>query len=255
MLHFGVALLMISELQVGLQAKENMLSLVEGETSSFVRDIRVRELAIISQKPDRKDEVVAVAESRLEDAAWYASRAQKTTRKRVIEPGGPIVPEQVIELSQYRCRCRLTLLCGDSIATARSGRCCPDDDMRLPSGLGKFSVAKQLPAVTGMEESSDASAVYVDLLEKGSQKVIQSLLVSQNASELRGVPLAETATVDGKAVSVLSSVSAKLSAVFRQADRCESDQLHRHIDTARLSLSDPRFPNRAATRRKSFPSG
>ncbi len=49
-LHFGVALLMISELQVGIQAKENMLSLVEGETSSFVRDIRVRELAIISQE-------------------------------------------------------------------------------------------------------------------------------------------------------------------------------------------------------------
>ena len=80
-LHFGVALLMISELQVGLQAKENMLSLVEGETSSFVRDIRVRELAIISQSTDKKDKVVAVAESRLEDAAWYASRATDDAKK------------------------------------------------------------------------------------------------------------------------------------------------------------------------------
>ncbi len=35
-------------------------------------------------------------------------------------------------------------------------------------------------------------------LRKVHRKVLQSLLVSQNASELRGVPLAETATVDGK---------------------------------------------------------
>ena len=192
-LHFGVALLMISELQVGIQAKENMLSLVEGETSSFVRDIRVRELAIISQKPDNKDEVVAVAESRLEDAAWYASRS-KDDAKKSDRPGGPIVPEQVIELSQLPFDIAVRRFYRNSTQRA----VLPDDDMRLPSGLGSFSVAKQLPAVTGMQESSDASAVYVDLLEKGSKKVIQSLLVSQNASELRGVPLAETATVDGK---------------------------------------------------------
>ncbi len=192
-IHFGVALLMISELQVGIQAKENMLSLIEGETSSFVRDIRVRELAIISQKPDKKDEVVAIAESRLEDAASYASSSNDDAKK-TDRPGGLIVPDQVIELSQLPFDMAVRRFYRNS--TQRAVR--PDDEMRLPSGLGKFSVAKPLPAVTGMEETSDTSAVYVDLLEKGSQKVIQSLLVSQNASELRGVPLAETATVDGR---------------------------------------------------------
>ncbi|MEJ7591241.1 MAG: cytochrome c biogenesis protein CcsA [Planctomycetaceae bacterium] len=192
-LHFGVALLMISELQVGIQAKENMLSLVEGETSSFVRDIRVRELAIISQKPDRKDEVVAVAESRLENAASYASPAGDDSEQSD-RAGGPIVPGQVIELPQLPFDIAVRRFYRNSTQRA----VLPDDEMRLPTGLGKFSVAKQLPAVTGMEESSDASTVYVDLLAKGSKKVLQSMLVSQNASELRGVPLAETATVDGK---------------------------------------------------------
>ncbi len=191
-LHFGVALLMISELQVGIQAKENMLSLVEGETSSFVRDIRVRELAIISQKPDKKDEVVAVAESRLEDAASYAASSDDDAKKSD-RAGGPIVPEQVIPLPQLPFDIAVRRFYRNSTQRA----VLPDDEMRLPSGLGKFSVAKQLPAVTGMEENNDVSAVYVDLLEKASQKVIQSLLVSQNASELRGVPLAEAATVDG----------------------------------------------------------
>ena len=46
LLHFGVALLMISELQVGLVAKETNLSLTEGEVADYARDIRVRELEI-----------------------------------------------------------------------------------------------------------------------------------------------------------------------------------------------------------------
>jgi ABC-type transport system involved in cytochrome c biogenesis permease subunit len=196
-LHFGVALLMISELQVGLQAKENMLSLVEGETSSFVRDIRVRELAIISQTPEEKDKVVAVAESRLEDAASQASRA--TTEENPSDTaGGPIVPEQVIQLSLEPFELPFDIAVRRFYRNSTQRAVTPGDDMRLESGLGKFSVATELSPVTGMQESNDVSAVYLDLLEKGSQKVIQSLLVSQYASEMRGVPLAETTTVDGK---------------------------------------------------------
>ena len=132
-LHFGVALLMISELQVGIQAKENMLSLVEGETSSFVRDIRVRELAIISQRPDNKDEVVAVAESRLEDAAWYASHS-KDDAKKSDRPGGPIVPEQVIELSQLPFDIAVRRFYRNSTQRA----VLPDDDMRAAIRPGQF---------------------------------------------------------------------------------------------------------------------
>jgi hypothetical protein len=195
-LHFGVALLMISELQVGLQAKENMLSLLEGETSSFVRDIRVRELAIIFQKDNQKDKVVAIPEARLEDAAKSASRTTDAAAKSHMA-GGPIIPAQVIPLSEAPYELPFDIAVRRFYRNSKQRAVMPGDEMRLESGLGKFSVATELPPVTGMEESNDVSAVYIDLLEKGSQKVIQSLLVSQNASELRGMPFAETATVNG----------------------------------------------------------
>lgn len=188
-LHFGVALLMISELQVGLQARENMLSLMEGDSSSFVRDIRVRELAIISQKDDGKDDVIAIPESRLTTTAAYAAKSKKNAL------GGDIDSRQVIPLPK-ELPFDIAVRRFYRNSTLRS--VLPDDDLRLKSGLGSFAVAKELPPVTGMEESNDTSSVYVDLIAKESGKVIDSLLVSQNVSELRGLPIAEMATVDGK---------------------------------------------------------
>ena len=109
------------------------------------------------------------------------------------------MPEQVIQLSQAPFELPFDIAVRrfyrnstQRAVTARMTTC--DWNPALANSPSRT----ELPPVTGMQESNDASAVYVDLLEKGSQKVIQSLLVSQNASELRGVPLAETATVDGK---------------------------------------------------------
>ena len=192
-LHFGVALLMISELQVGLQAKENMLSLQEGESSSFVRDIRVRELAIITQKDGGKDEVVAIPESRLADAAWYAARA-KNEKGAANQIGGPIDSNQVIPLPELPFDIAVRRFYRNSTLRA----VLPDDELRLASGLGAFSVAKELRPVTGMEEANDTSAVYVDLIERDSGKVLDSILVSQNVSELRGPSIAEKVTTCGK---------------------------------------------------------
>jgi len=192
-LHFGVALLMISELQVDIQAKENMLSLVEGESSSFVRDIRVRELAIVSTKDEQKENVVTVSENRLERAAAAAANT-KSNETSGDKLDGPIDASQVVELADLPFDIAVRRFYRNS--TLRSAL--PNDELRTKSGLGSFSVAKELPPVTGMQESNDASAVYIDLIEKESRKVIQSMLVSQNASELRGVPLAEAVQVDGK---------------------------------------------------------
>lgn|GEM_PF-160832 len=193
-LHFGVALLMISELQVGLQAKETMLSLIEGESSNYVRDIRVRELAIVIQKDGKKDDVFPIPESRLSDAAWCAARA-KGDAANADQIGGPIDPRQLISLPD-ELPFNLAVRRFYRNSTLRSVM--PDDELRLTSGLGSFSLAKELPPVTGMEESNDTSSVYVDLVAKDSGKVIDSILVSQNVSELRGPAIAEKVTVDGR---------------------------------------------------------
>ena len=176
LLHLGVALLMFSELQVGLYGKENLLSLKEGETSSFLRDIRERELAIIHKAENGKDNVVVVPEALLVDAASKADASGQ-----VIEL--PDLPFNVAVRHFYRN------------ATLRPAL--PDDDLRTEAGLGAFATPVELAPVTGMDSTSDESACFVDLVSKDAGETISSMLLAQNVSELRAVPIAEERTIDG----------------------------------------------------------
>jgi ABC-type transport system involved in cytochrome c biogenesis permease subunit len=188
LLHFGVAMLMISELQVGLLAKENMLSLVEGETSGFIRDIRERELAIITQKTDGKDQVLVIPEERLQKAA---TAAPKKSDEAALAPP---VPGQIISLPTMP----FDVVVREFQRNSRLRGLIPGDKMRTDAGLGSFAAPERLEPVTGMDDSHDQSAIYIDLVSRDGGKVLQSMLVAQNVSELRGAPLAEKATVDGK---------------------------------------------------------
>ena len=116
LLHFGVALLMISELQVGLLAKENMLSLVEGESSVFVRDIRERELAIIVPKSETEDRVIVIPEAKLLQSADAGAKAGTST------PGSDaIAAKQVISLAEHDVPLMLSSV--SFIATAEFAVC------------------------------------------------------------------------------------------------------------------------------------
>ncbi|MFN9977118.1 MAG: hypothetical protein ACK58T_45175, partial [Phycisphaerae bacterium] len=74
----------------------------------------------------------------------------------------------------------------------------PDDSVKTTDGLGSFAAAVELAPVTGMDSTSDVSSIYVDLIERGSGKVLSSHLLSQNVSELRQVPIAEPVRVADK---------------------------------------------------------
>jgi len=183
LLHFGVAMLMISELQVGLIAREYSLSLTEGETVNYARDIRVRELAVISRRNDGKDNVVAIPEAMLVAAAPEDSDEQKpasgmTDRQLIATPELPfdIVVRRFYRNSELR---GLT-----------------PDDSGLKEGLGSFAAPEERDPVTGMDDTMDQSTVLVDLVDRDSQKTLQTMLVSQSVSELSS-QLAEKATVDG----------------------------------------------------------
>jgi ABC-type transport system involved in cytochrome c biogenesis permease subunit len=188
LLHFGVAMLMISELQVGLLAKENMLSLVEGETSDFIRDIRERELAIITQKTDGKDQVIVIPEDRLQKAATAAP--EKSDEAAISPPA----PGQVISLPSLP----FDVVVREFQRNSRLRGLIPGDKLRTDAGLGSFAAPERLEPVTGMDDSHDQSAIYIDVVSRDGGKVLHSMLVAQNVSELRGAPLAEKATVDGK---------------------------------------------------------
>ena len=145
LLHFGVAMLMISELQVGLLAKENMLSLVEGETSGFIRDIRERELAIITQKTDGKDQVLVIPEERLLKAATAAP--EKSDEAAISPPA----PGQVISLPSLP----FNVVVREFQRNSRLRGLIPGDKLRTDAGLGSFAAPERLEPVTGMDDSHD----------------------------------------------------------------------------------------------------
>ena len=180
LLHFGVALLMISELQVGLVAKETNLSLTEGEVADYARDIRVRELAVITRRDDGRDDVVVIPEKLLVDAAPAADGPQ---------PGAAVTADQTIELSDLPFNIAVRRFYRNSEL-----RSLTPDDLKLDDGLGSFAAVKPLPPVTGMDDTMDQSSVLIDLVDRQSGKVLKSMLVSQNVSELNST-LAEKATI------------------------------------------------------------
>ncbi|MFO0426899.1 MAG: cytochrome c biogenesis protein CcsA [Planctomyces sp.] len=177
LLHAGVALLMFSELQVGIYGKENQLMLIEGQKSSFMRDIRERELAISQRGEDGQDHFVVIPQALLENAVRQTDPA-----KQVIELKD--LPFDVAVRRFYLNSSLRGIL--------------PDDSVKTTDGLGSFAAAVELAPVTGMDSTSDVSSIYVDLIERGSGKVLSSHLLSQNVSELRQVPIAEPVRVADK---------------------------------------------------------
>ena len=179
LLHTGVALLMFSELQVGFYAKENMLALVEGQKSSFLRDMRERELAIVHRQDDDSEKVVAVPEATL-IAAVAAGHAGDSEDQIVDTPSLPFV----LRVDRFHRNSRLRSVL-------------PGEDTSGTSGLGTFATSVEVDPVTGMDDSHDMSSLQVTLLDRDSGKELETLLLAQDVSEMRTVPLAEQATVNG----------------------------------------------------------
>lgn len=175
LLHIGVALLMFSELQVGFYAKENMLTLKEGQTQSFMRDTRERELAVVT-KSDDKDRVVAIPEELLVNAAAATDPAQQV----IDYPGLPFLVRVEAFLRNSQLRPML-----------------PGDEKQATSGLGTFVAPVEVDPVTGMDDSHDMSSLRISLLDRESGEVLETLLCAQDVSEMRSVPIAEQATVNG----------------------------------------------------------
>ena len=64
-LHAGIALIMFSEFYVSQYAVEGRMSIREGETMNYVKDIRTTELAIVNSSSTQEDDVTVIPGSRL----------------------------------------------------------------------------------------------------------------------------------------------------------------------------------------------
>ena len=172
-LHIGVALLMFSELQTGFYAKENLLTMEEGETTSFMRDVRSRELAIVTRN-DGKDRVVAIPQEILEAAA---------------EADGD---ERIIDYDKLPFLIRIDKFYRNSGLRARL----PDDEKLATTGLGTFATPVAKAPVTGMDNTHDMSSVQITLIDEKSGAEIHTILCAQEVSEMRAKPIAEVTSVD-----------------------------------------------------------
>ncbi len=177
LIHIGVALLMFSELQVGFTAKENMLALQEGQTLAYMRDTREIELAFVHREND-KDHVFAIPESRI----MKASAAKDPEDKIIDQLGLP-----------FKLRVE-----GKFLRNSRLRSSLPGEDKQATVGLGTFATPVEIDNVTGMDDSHDMGALRFTLLDRETGKEIETLLCAQDVSEMRSVPIAEQATVDGK---------------------------------------------------------
>ncbi len=183
LLHIGVATLMISELQVGLWAKENMLHLVEGQTSNLVRDIRTRELSVVTKGGDGKAKVVAIPEDvLLKSASEQVADSKEVSPRQIIS--WPTLPFDLAVRDYYQ--------------NSRLRPLTPKDSQLADKGMGSFAVPVRLDPVTGMDEKSDSSSTVVDVIDRKTKKTLKTLLVTQSASEDRAKAFAEVVNHDGK---------------------------------------------------------
>ena len=177
LMHMGVAILMISELVVGLYGHESLMMIVEGETAHFARDIREVELAIISSEGEQ-DFVVAVPEALLLQS--YEDSEAEQDGAAIISMTQFDVPFDLRVTQFYR---------NSQLRSAEPA------DQLTETGLGSFSVPVELDPVDGMNSDSDMSAAYVDIIDRNSKERLKTILVSLNTSESRTVILPERITV------------------------------------------------------------
>lgn len=156
LLHGGIALLMISELLTGIQAKESRMSIPQGGTVSHSDDIRTSELAVIDRSHAGHDHVTVVPAALLTENVGAGAPIEHTE-----------LPFNV-----------------------RVHRWLPNSDLRSPhkneanpasAGYGLQQVAVEAPQATGVGEGServDIPAAYVELFSKKSGESLGTFLTT-----------------------------------------------------------------------------
>jgi hypothetical protein len=167
MLHGGIAVLMLSELWTGLQAKETQIAIPEGGTVQYSYDIRSAELALVDASGPDSDQVTVVPE------AFLADNVGRTER---IDLGKFPVSVQVHRWLP-NSRLRPAAAADQSTATVGAGRTHVVDER--PRATGKPGDVRNLPAA------------YVELFSRDGGRSLGTYLV--------GIELApQPVEIDGK---------------------------------------------------------
>jgi len=187
LLHAGVGLMMFSELLVGTTAVEAQMHIVEGETVNFVQDIRSVELAVIDASNRDTDQVVVVPESILLRAfkiqhAVLPGRSCEPLPESLQHLLGCTFGEKVIQHEYLPFDIKVVKY----LQNSELGAAEPGAENPATAGLGREIVAKEVKGGTGTSSSSevDESAIYVEILKKGTSESLGTYLLSLVQSRL-----------------------------------------------------------------------
>mgnify|MGYP003629841914 FL=1 len=177
LLHGGVGLMMLSELMVGTMAVETQMTISEGETASYVHDIRETELAIIDQTDPKEDRVTVIPKSIL----------LANQQEVVADPKLPFD----YELVKYYQNASLRKI---SSLTPEENKLAENP---ATTGVGKDWIALEARSATGTDAGGavDIPAAYIKVIDK---KTAESLGVFLVSLEMSLQELGEQVVVDGK---------------------------------------------------------
>ncbi len=192
LLHAGIGLLMANELLVNRYAVEWQISLQEGQSANYMRDIRTTELAIIAPGADGQDTVTAIPR-KLVEQNYAANKLLAKEGKELLPISSPVLESLPFHVSvvEYYKNAELSLVSTKNeknLATA--GTAFENQEIALP-----------LKPMTGTDtkQGVDMAAAYIRLTDKKSGKDLGTYLVPQLSAEQDSPErYAEKVEVDGK---------------------------------------------------------
>ncbi|HMO15725.1 MAG TPA: hypothetical protein PKA83_16500, partial [Pirellulaceae bacterium] len=186
-LHLGLVLLMFGEFFVTYTAKEQRLTMEEGQTVSHTIDIRDFEMAIMKQNADGTEDIICVPSAMLKPQSnWLSGIFERSNqaKSRIID--NRALPFNIRPLSYLR----------NSYLEDIAGR-----NLENPAtkGLGLHAIARESAINTGTsaEQKVDVATVYVELLDKNDpHKSLGVFMLSQQLYNNERIALDEV-TVNG----------------------------------------------------------
>ena len=232
LLHAGIGLMMFSEFFVGQYAVEGKMSIFEGETVNFLRDIRAVELAVIDTSDEQEDKVTVIPGSRLAPEPGLFSLGKKDEAVVVSDDELPFdvhVEEfiananvvfdeagvarhlgMITESEMFAVQGR-----GGNVLDTMTQMKLIDEEQRdeidtffaklksenyADDGTGETAFAMPIRGATGTDGGEvDESAAYVEFRKKGTDESLGRYLVSQWATNREQF---EKVEVDGKTWNV-----------------------------------------------------
>lgn len=194
LLHGGVALVMFGQFYVSQYDIEEQVTIQEGQTATFARDIRQTELAVVDTSDPEVERVAAIPRSLL-----LASAEGQTPRwwQRLVHGAGLLDDQGVIHAEKLPFGVKV--LSYHKNARLRDVK--PGEENPATAGTGLRFVAVPAKAASGATSGGqvDMAAAYVQLIDKNGSKPLATYLVSQIAA---AQDVAERFIVNGKTYEI-----------------------------------------------------